>query len=352
MASAAALPTAINLSFSSATVAGLSDFCAPVSLASSTKDIPPSTLFMQRRATTDTLNTGAGATLPSRYSIPFSVWYRRLLLTPMWSAQVAALSSVGGGLLGVSNAGSMRFRIAISPLEIAVPVSPAANPTTAKVAPLDMIVATREPREYAPGSNMWLGSADAADDAAVGARRYMRTKLRMDPTTSVEKTKSNSLRPKLGREAMSPSTQAVTPTSSSMSTLKGNCGSAATRAAHPARRSPRMPPRRPSPPPEFAASPDPPAPPYDRGGGGSLPPGPDGQGEWRRRRDEELAESGEKERFAVGPTRWGAMRGEESRWAGKNLAAANAVVAMAIRTRGDRARPVPRVRDGGGGAVQ
>ena len=169
----------------------------------------------------------------------------------------------------------------------------------------------------------------------------MRTKLRMDPTTRVEKTKSSSLRPKLGREAMSPSTQAVTPTSSSMSTLKGNCGSAATRAAHPARKSPRMPPRRPpSPlPPEPAASPDPP---YDRGGGGggSLPPGPDGQGDRRRSRDEELAESGEKVRFAVGAARWGAIRGEESRCAGKNLAAANAVEAMAIRTREDRARPV------------
>jgi hypothetical protein len=93
-----------------------------------------------------------------------------------------------------------------------------------------MIVATREPSEYGP---------------TVGVRRYMRTKLRMDPTTRVEKTKSSSLRPKLGREAMSAITQAVTPTSSSMSTLKGNCGSAATRAAHPARKSPRMPPRRP-----------------------------------------------------------------------------------------------------------
>lgn len=75
----------------------------------------------------------------------------------------------------------------------------------------------------------------------MGARRYMRTKLRMDPTTRVEKTKSSSLSPKLGREAMSPSTQAVTPTSSSIRTLKGNCGSAKTLARHPFRKSPKGP---------------------------------------------------------------------------------------------------------------
>uniref|UniRef100_A0A0A9HMI3 Uncharacterized protein n=1 Tax=Arundo donax TaxID=35708 RepID=A0A0A9HMI3_ARUDO len=105
---------------------------------------------------------------------------------------------------------------------------------------------------------------------------------------------------------MSPSTQAVTPTSSSMSTLNGNCGSAATRAAHPARKRPRMPPLRPSPP-ESAASPDPPPPPpYERGGGGggSLPPGPDGHGDRRRSRDAAEEEgSGENNRLAVG-TAW------------------------------------------------
>ena len=55
------------------------------------------------------------------------------------------------------------------------------------------------------------GDEAAAATPAVGATRCMRTKLRMDPTTTVEKTKSSSLRSKLGWKAMSPSTQAVTP---------------------------------------------------------------------------------------------------------------------------------------------
>ncbi|PON60522.1 hypothetical protein PanWU01x14_151340 [Parasponia andersonii] len=76
------------------------------------------------------------------------------------------------------------------------------------------------------------------EEPRVGARRYMRVKLRIEPTTRVEKTKSSSLRPKLGREAMSPRTQELTPTISSIRTLKGNWGSAATRDLHPLRKSP------------------------------------------------------------------------------------------------------------------
>uniref|UniRef100_A0A8R7TZG3 Uncharacterized protein n=1 Tax=Triticum urartu TaxID=4572 RepID=A0A8R7TZG3_TRIUA len=145
---AMASPSAINLSLASESEdAGLSDFCAPVSLASNTKDIPPSTLFMHRRAITDTLKTGGGMTLPRRNSTPLRVWYRRLLLMPMWRAQVPALSSVGGALFGVSKAGSMRFLKVMSPFEMAVPMSPAPNPTTANVVPLDTRVATREPSE-------------------------------------------------------------------------------------------------------------------------------------------------------------------------------------------------------------
>lgn len=71
------------------------------------------------------------------------------------------------------------------------------------------------------------------EEDKVGARRYIRTKLRMEPTTRVEKTKSSSFRPKLGREAMSPRTHELTPTTSSMRTLKGNWGSAATLDCHP-----------------------------------------------------------------------------------------------------------------------
>ena len=67
---------------------------------------------------------------------------------------------------------------------------------------------------------------EARCDKDVGANIYIREKLSIEPTTIVEKTKSSSLRPKFGREAMSPITQAPTPTTSSMSTLKGNCGSA------------------------------------------------------------------------------------------------------------------------------
>ncbi|KAI7998635.1 hypothetical protein LOK49_LG10G02458 [Camellia lanceoleosa] len=79
------------------------------------------------------------------------------------------------------------------------------------------------------------------EDDRVGARRYMRTKLRMQPTTRVEKTKSSSFRPKLGRVAMSPRTHALTPTSSSITTLNGNWGSAATLDLHPFRKAPNGP---------------------------------------------------------------------------------------------------------------
>jgi hypothetical protein len=62
----------------------------------------------------------------------------------------------------------------------------------------------------------------------------------------MEKTKTSSLRPKLGTEAMLPNTQAVTSMSSSMSTLNGNCMPAATWAAHPTGKRSRMPPFLPS----------------------------------------------------------------------------------------------------------
>ena len=75
----------------------------------------------------------------------------------------------------------------------------------------------------------------------VSAKRYIRVKFNIEPTTSVEKTKSSSFNPKLGREAMSPRTQAETPTNSSIKTLKGNCGSAATLDLHPFRKRPRTP---------------------------------------------------------------------------------------------------------------
>lgn len=81
----------------------------------------------------------------------------------------------------------------------------------------------------------------AAEADKVGASRYMRVKFSMQPTTRVEKTKSSSLRPKLGREAMSPRTQELTPTTSSIKTLNGNWGSAATRDLHPFRNMPRTP---------------------------------------------------------------------------------------------------------------
>ena len=51
----------------------------------------------------------------------------------------------------------------------------------------------------------------AAPAGPVGASRYMSEKLTMDPTTRVANTKSSSLRPQLGREAMSPTTAAPTP---------------------------------------------------------------------------------------------------------------------------------------------
>jgi hypothetical protein len=89
---------------------------------------------------------------------------------------------------------------------------------------------------------------------AVGVRRYMRTKLRMDPTMSVEKTKSSSLRPKLGREAMSLSRQAMTPMSPPMSTLNENCGSVVMRAAQLVRNRSSMPNFLSSPPPKSMAS--------------------------------------------------------------------------------------------------
>lgn len=109
-----------------------------------------------------------------------------------------------------------------------------------------MKVPIRSKREKLPGSNMkLLGELGKIKgrfcaEAMEGARRYMRTKLRMDPTTRVEKTKSSSLRPKLGRDAMSPRTQEETPTSSSMRTLKGNWGSAATRDRHPLMKAPMI----------------------------------------------------------------------------------------------------------------
>lgn len=84
-----------------------------------------------------------------------------------------------------------------------------------------------------------LGVTDG--EAAVGASRYMRRKLRIEPTTRVEKTKSSSFRPKLGRHDMSPMMHALRPTSSSISTLNGNCGSAATLDFHPLRKRPNTP---------------------------------------------------------------------------------------------------------------
>ena len=69
----------------------------------------------------------------------------------------------------------------------------------------------------------------------------MREKLSIDPTTIVEKTKSSSFRPKFGREAMSPITQAPTPIISSVTTLKGNCGSAPTLSFHPLRKALKIP---------------------------------------------------------------------------------------------------------------
>lgn len=165
--------------------------------------------------------------------------------------------------------------------------------------------------EYGPGSNMWLVGEEekipgneAGTEEAVGARRYISTKLSIDPTTRVEKTKSSSFKPKLGLDAMSPSTQADTPTNSSISTLKGNCGSAKTLERHPWRNaligsngpwlfelessseeleelsSQRPPP----PPPPEKRPPDP--------GGGRSPPSDAREGRWEAAETEEEREMG------------------------------------------------------------
>nr|CAD1829005.1 unnamed protein product [Ananas comosus var. bracteatus] len=155
----------------------------------------------------------------------------------MCAAHVSALSTVGGDLAGDSSAAAARRRSATSVLEIAVPASPAANPTAANAAPLEAKTPRRVRREWFPGSNMWLMAAEEAMEE-VGASRYMSTKLTMEPTTRVEKTRSSSVSPKLGRDAMSPSTFALTPMSSSMRTLKGNSGSAETLDRHPSRKIP------------------------------------------------------------------------------------------------------------------
>nr|POF07226.1 hypothetical protein CFP56_78458 [Quercus suber] len=86
-----------------------------------------------------------------------------------------------------------------------------------------------------------MAGKEGDEEDKVGANRYLRVKFSMDPTTRVENTKSSSLRPKLGREAMSPRTQAVTPTNSSIRTLKANCGSAATLDLHPFKNKPNIP---------------------------------------------------------------------------------------------------------------
>ncbi|KAG5582141.1 hypothetical protein H5410_052768 [Solanum commersonii] len=92
---------------------------------------------------------------------------------------------------------------------------------------------------------MWLGGQLVnikgrvwIEADAVGANRYINTKFIIEPTTSVENTKSNSLSPKLGLDAISPRTLALTPTNSSIRTLKGNCGSAATLDLHPLTKAP------------------------------------------------------------------------------------------------------------------
>lgn len=56
----------------------------------------------------------------------------------------------------------------------------------------------------------------AATTPTVGASRYIIVKLRMLPTTSVAKTRSNSYKPQLGREDISPTTEAPTPITCSM----------------------------------------------------------------------------------------------------------------------------------------
>jgi len=64
----------------------------------------------------------------------------------------------------------------------------------------------------------------AEEEEATGARRYIRRKLRIEPTTRVEKTKSSSLRPKLGREAMSPRTAGRHPDDLFGENLEGKLG--------------------------------------------------------------------------------------------------------------------------------
>nr|GMD43158.1 acetyltransferase NSI [Ipomoea batatas] len=132
-------PEGIKANSSSSTAASFPPsptLCEPVILANTTNDTPPRTLFRHLSTITELLNTKGETVLSSTYSIPFSVWYRRLLLTPMWIAQVAAFRMVGGALFGVSKLGSIFFLILISPFERAVPTSPAANPTAANRVPL------------------------------------------------------------------------------------------------------------------------------------------------------------------------------------------------------------------------
>ncbi|KAF6147793.1 hypothetical protein GIB67_006766 [Kingdonia uniflora] len=177
-------------------------------------------------------------------------------LNPICNAHVAAFNNVGGldVFLGASSVvfGLILLLNATNPLVIAVPTSPAANPTTANCAPLKTNVPRRcASVKCAPDSNILVlghlqkmeGSILADADADVGAKRYISTKLTIAPTTRVEKTKSSSLRPKLGRQAMSPATFELTPTTSSISTLNGNCGSAATLDLQPFRNMPMITPK-------------------------------------------------------------------------------------------------------------
>lgn len=102
----------------------------------------------------------------------------------------------------------------------------------------------------------------ACSSPAVGASSQIRDRLRIVPTIRVDSTKSSSFRPKLGRVDMSPATEALTPMTCSISTLRGNRGSAATRSRQPLSRknsslsspeppwpSPPLPPLPPLPPP-------------------------------------------------------------------------------------------------------
>ena len=77
----------------------------------------------------------------------------------------------------------------------------------------------------APDASLPIREEEAEEDlaaaaaTATGASRYMSEKLRIEPTTSVENTKSSSPRPQLGLELMSPSTAAPTPMICSTRTL-------------------------------------------------------------------------------------------------------------------------------------